>query len=143
MTRTPLIVSGLGVATALLVLAILAHGSPPRGAVTGSVSTGRLCSMSTLRARHACDRWRREHPLLELTPVDRPSTSYPISPDAHGRFRIALPPGTYTAWWNAGAAGGSLTDRGTRRFAVIHDRTTRIGTVTPIVSQELDRTLAP
>jgi hypothetical protein len=50
--------------------------------------------------------------VLELSPVDRASSSYPVAPDARGRFRVALAPGTYTAWWNKGPGGGSLTDRG-------------------------------
>jgi hypothetical protein len=110
----------------------------PRGAVAGTISTGALCRLQTARAEKACARWLRGTPTLEFSPVDRVVREYRSAvPDSHGRFRLALAPGDYVAWWASTTRGGSLTNRFMHHWHVEAGRTTPIGTVTPIVLHEL------
>jgi len=130
-------------AAALVAIAVGAAGiarhelRPARGTVTGTLSSGRLCTMRTARARAACRRWLGLHPTLEISPAGKVgSTQYSVMPDALGAFRVTVPRGRYVAWWSEGTAG-SITNRGWHTWRVTAGQTTEVGLLTPDIGTEI------
>jgi hypothetical protein len=142
MKRTHLLAAvALGALILALGLRSTVLGGPGHGTLAGTISTGRLCSATTARAVRACRRWLGIHPVLEFSPVDRVgSENHAVRIGPKGSYRIRLAPGTYTAWWNLGAQGGSITNRGSRAWMVASGAVTQIPPLTPLVSMELDGT---
>jgi hypothetical protein len=142
MKRTHLVAAvALGALILALGLRSTVLGDPGRGTLAGTISTGRLCSLTTPRAMRACQRWLGMSPVLEFSPVNRVgSENHAVRIGADGSYQIRLAPGTYTAWWNLGDQGGSITNRGSHVWTVASGTTTHIPPLTPYVSMQLDRT---
>ena len=137
MTRVRVLAAVAVLLGAAAVLAIARHElRPARGALAGTISSGRLCTTRTALARRACRRWLGTNPTLEISPAGRVgSKQYTVTPDALGDFRVEVPRGRYVAWWSEGTAG-SITNRGWHTWLVASGRTTDVGVLTPDVGTE-------